>query len=166
MRILSSLALAGCVALMYSILFAVPASAESADHRGPVPGKGLVLGGVGGASNQKSTNSDRGPAGSEQHGGVASAGQGGGTGGGGGAAGGAAAAGAGGQDGQSDHTGVAARLADVAGDIFGGAGDSDKGRGNSGVRGAPGPIAGAGLPFLGIGYGVYWLIRRRRRKAD
>jgi hypothetical protein len=34
-----------------------------------------------------------------------------------------------------------------------------------GIRGAPGPIAGAGLPFLAVGYGVYWLIRRRR-KAD
>jgi hypothetical protein len=34
-----------------------------------------------------------------------------------------------------------------------------------GTRGAPGPIAGAGLPILGIGYGVYWLIKRRR-KAD
>ena len=25
------------------------------------------------------------------------------------------------------------------------------------TRGAPGPIAGAGLPVLAIGYGVYWL---------
>ena len=32
-----------------------------------------------------------------------------------------------------------------------------------GVRGAPGPIAGAGLPVLAVGYGVYWLIRRRRK---
>jgi hypothetical protein len=33
------------------------------------------------------------------------------------------------------------------------------------ARGAPGPVAGAGLPFLVVGYGVYWLIKRRR-KAD
>jgi hypothetical protein len=33
------------------------------------------------------------------------------------------------------------------------------------ARGAPGPIAGAGLPFFAVGYGVYWLIKRRR-KAD
>jgi hypothetical protein len=25
-----------------------------------------------------------------------------------------------------------------------------------------GPIAGAGLPFLAVGYGVYWLVRLRR----
>jgi hypothetical protein len=29
--------------------------------------------------------------------------------------------------------------------------------------GAPGPIAGAGLPLFAVGYGVYWLIKRRRR---
>ena len=33
-------------------------------------------------------------------------------------------------------------------------------------RGAPGPIAGAGLPVLAVGYGVYWLVRRHRRKSD
>ena len=30
--------------------------------------------------------------------------------------------------------------------------------------GVPGPIVGAGLPILAAGYGVYWLVRRRRRK--
>ena len=33
---------------------------------------------------------------------------------------------------------------------------------SGGVHGAPGPIAGAGVPILAIGYGVYWLVRRRR----
>jgi hypothetical protein len=32
--------------------------------------------------------------------------------------------------------------------------------------GAPGPIAGAGLPILAVGFGVYWLVKRRRRKTD
>jgi len=36
----------------------------------------------------------------------------------------------------------------------------------SGYHGAPGPIAGAGLPFLAVGYGVYWLVKRRRRKTN
>ena len=34
------------------------------------------------------------------------------------------------------------------------------------VHGAPGPIAGAGLPILAVGYGAYWLVRRYRRKSD
>jgi hypothetical protein len=34
---------------------------------------------------------------------------------------------------------------------------------SSGVHGAPGPLAGAGLPVLAVGYGVYWLVRRRRQ---
>ena len=33
-------------------------------------------------------------------------------------------------------------------------------------RGAPGPIAGAGLPILAVGYGVYWLVRRRRNSKS
>jgi len=39
--------------------------------------------------------------------------------------------------------------------------------GNGGYSGAPGPIVGAGLPALaiGIGYGAYWLVKRRRRKG-
>jgi hypothetical protein len=31
------------------------------------------------------------------------------------------------------------------------------------MQGAPGPIAGAGLPIFAIGYGVYWLVKRRRK---
>jgi hypothetical protein len=34
------------------------------------------------------------------------------------------------------------------------------------ARGAPGPIVGAGLPVLAVGFGVYWLIKRRRRKGE
>jgi hypothetical protein len=36
---------------------------------------------------------------------------------------------------------------------------------NGGVHGAPGPLAGAGIPVMAIAYGVYRLVRRRR-KAD
>ena len=36
---------------------------------------------------------------------------------------------------------------------------------NQGHYGAPGPVLGAGLPVLAIGYGVYWIVKRRR-KAD
>ena len=42
-------------------------------------------------------------------------------------------------------------------------GDRDRGDRDHRVHGAPGPIAGAGLPVLAVGYGVYWLIRRRRK---
>jgi hypothetical protein len=39
--------------------------------------------------------------------------------------------------------------------------------GSGGHYGAvPGPIAGAGLPILALGYGAYWLIRRYRRKPN
>jgi hypothetical protein len=33
-------------------------------------------------------------------------------------------------------------------------------------HGAPGPIVGAGLPVLAIGYGAYWLAGRFRRKPN
>jgi hypothetical protein len=39
------------------------------------------------------------------------------------------------------------------------------GGGRDHVHGAPGPIAGAGLPILAVGYGAYWLVRRYRRKS-
>ena len=41
-----------------------------------------------------------------------------------------------------------------------------QGHGNwniGGYHGAPGPVLGAGLPVLAVGYGVYWLVRRRRK---
>jgi hypothetical protein len=41
--------------------------------------------------------------------------------------------------------------------------DNDRGHH---VHPAPAPIAGAGLPFLAVGYGVYWLVKRRRRKSE
>jgi hypothetical protein len=31
------------------------------------------------------------------------------------------------------------------------------------LKGAPGPIARAGLPILAVSYGIYWLTKRRRR---
>jgi hypothetical protein len=37
---------------------------------------------------------------------------------------------------------------------------------DGGVHAAPGPIVGAGLPALAVGYGFYWLIKRRRRRPD
>ena len=35
-----------------------------------------------------------------------------------------------------------------------------------GTHGAAGPIVGAGLPLVAIGYGVYWLVKRKRKAAD
>jgi len=33
-------------------------------------------------------------------------------------------------------------------------------------KNVPGPIVGAGLPVLAVGYGAYWLFRRYRRKPE
>jgi LPXTG-motif cell wall-anchored protein len=41
---------------------------------------------------------------------------------------------------------------------------SNAGNGNGSIHGAPGPIAGAGLPVLAVG--AFWLFWRRRRKSD
>jgi hypothetical protein len=37
----------------------------------------------------------------------------------------------------------------------------------NGYHGAPGPVVGAGLPAVaaGLGFGAYWLLKRRRRKT-
>jgi hypothetical protein len=37
---------------------------------------------------------------------------------------------------------------------------------DGGIHGAPGPIAGAGLPVIAVGYGAYWFLKRRRRKPE
>jgi hypothetical protein len=31
------------------------------------------------------------------------------------------------------------------------------------IHPVPGPLAGAGLPIIAVGYGAYWLVRRLRR---
>jgi hypothetical protein len=36
---------------------------------------------------------------------------------------------------------------------------------DGGYHAAPGPIAGASLPVLAVGFGVYWLVRRRRKSS-
>jgi hypothetical protein len=36
---------------------------------------------------------------------------------------------------------------------------------DAGYHAAPGPIAGASLPILAVGFGVYWLVRRRRKAS-
>jgi hypothetical protein len=33
-------------------------------------------------------------------------------------------------------------------------------------HGAPGPVVGAGLPVLAVGYGVYWLVKRRKKSIE
>jgi len=37
---------------------------------------------------------------------------------------------------------------------------------DGGYHAAPGPVAGASLPVLAVGFGVYWLARRRRNSSQ
>ena len=61
---------------------------------------------------------------------------------------------------------LAATGAATTGYVLNNASSSPFGHGSGGgVHGAPGPIVGAGLPLIAAAYGVYWLVRRRR-KAD
>jgi hypothetical protein len=62
--------------------------------------------------------------------------------------------------------GVAAFVGGAAILIAGAYGGSGATLSSGHIVGAPGPVAGSGLPVLAVGYGVYWLVRRHRRKAD
>ena len=44
--------------------------------------------------------------------------------------------------------------------------NNNQGNNGGGTHGVPGPLVGAGLPVLAVGYGAYWLVRRYRRKSD
>ena len=44
--------------------------------------------------------------------------------------------------------------------------NNDQGNNGGGTHGVPGPLVGAGLPVLAVGYGAYWLLCRYRRKSD
>jgi hypothetical protein len=46
-----------------------------------------------------------------------------------------------------------------------GKGNNGNGNGNGGPRAAPGPVLGAGLPILAVGYGIFWVVRRRKKAA-
>ena len=55
-------------------------------------------------------------------------------------------------------------LPGLAGQGGNGQGGNGQGGNGQGYYGVPGPIAGAGLPVIAIGYGIYWLVRQRRRR--
>ena len=63
---------------------------------------------------------------------------------------------------------VDVRLTSVFDTVVQAKGDKgDKGdKGGKSAMGAPGPIVGAGLPFLLVAGGVYWFVRRRRGRTQ
>ena len=42
-------------------------------------------------------------------------------------------------------------------------GNGSRDGGGGGFKPTPGPLVSAGLPVIAVGYGVYWLVRRRRK---
>jgi hypothetical protein len=58
-------------------------------------------------------------------------------------------------------------FADPGGIPNGGVGNGNGNGNQTHVQGAPGPLVGAGIPALviGLGYGAYWLVRRRRNAS-
>jgi hypothetical protein len=57
-------------------------------------------------------------------------------------------------------------LAPVSAPACNGNGNCENAPGHNKFQGAPGPVVGAGLPVLAVGYGVYWLVKRRRRRNE
>ena len=61
---------------------------------------------------------------------------------------------------------AALTLAPVSAPACNGNGNCENAPGHNKFQGAPGPVVGAGLPVLAIGYGVYWLVNCRRRRNE
>lgn len=49
--------------------------------------------------------------------------------------------------------------------LYHGSGGGVGSPGVGGIHGAPGPVAGVGLPLVAVAYAVYWF-GKRRRKTD
>jgi hypothetical protein len=56
-------------------------------------------------------------------------------------------------------------LAPASAPACNGNGNCENAPGHNKFQGAPGPVVGAGLPVLVVGYSVYWLVKRRRRRS-